>query len=193
MSPMRRLAAVLLLAAAPLPACAHALSDAAGVAAGLAHPFLGLDHLLAMVAVGVWGGQLGGAWRWRVPLAFVATMAAAAWAGASGIALPRVELGTAASVVLAGVLVAWAPRLPAWLPIGLVALFAVFHGHAHATELPDGASWLGYGAGFVAATAVLHACGLVLASVAMRLGGAAAARALGALAGAGGVWLALPG
>ncbi|MGE0747921.1 MAG: HupE/UreJ family protein [Rhodospirillales bacterium] len=181
------LAALAVLAAAP--AHAHVLDGGGSLGAGFAHPFLGLDHLLAMVAVGVWAAQLGGAWTWRVPVAFVAVMAAGALAGAAGIALPGVEAGIAASVVVAGILIAWSPRLPAWAPVAVVALFAVFHGHAHGAELPAGASWLGYGAGFVAATALLHAAGIALAHAGRALGGTVAPRLLGALAGAGGVWL----
>jgi urease accessory protein len=187
------LLAIALVFVVAAPAAAHILPPGGGVGTGFAHPFLGLDHLLAMVAVGVWAAQQGGKWMWRVPAAFVAVMVLGALAGAAGIAVPAVESGIAASVVVAGVLIAWAPRLPAWLPAVIVAAFALCHGHAHGAEFPAGASWLGYGAGFVAATALLHATGIVLARAGQALLGGAAPRLLGVLTGAGGIWLMVGG
>jgi urease accessory protein len=133
---------------------------AEGAFAGLAHPFMGLDHLLAMVAVGVWATQLGGRAKWLVPSCFVAVMAAGGALGMSGLALPMVEGGIAASVLLLGLLIAFSVRLPVYASAGLVGVFAVFHGYAHGTEIPALASpWL-YGAGFLIATALLHGLGL---------------------------------
>jgi urease accessory protein len=131
-----------------------------GFATGLAHPFMGLDHLLAMVAVGIWAVQLGGRHLLILPATFVAAMAAGAVAGAYGIALPQVESMVALSVLALGMLVALAVKTRWHWPISLIALFAMFHGHAHGTEMPDfSLPWL-YFAGFMIATAALHALGV---------------------------------
>lgn len=130
--------------------------------AGLAHPWLGADHLLAMLAVGLWAAQLGGRARWLVPLSFVSVMAAAGALGMAGVSLPMVESGIAASVLVLGLLIAVAARLPVGAGASLVALFAIFHGYAHGAEMPaDGSAW-GYGLGFVLSTAALHGIGLAL-------------------------------
>lgn len=134
--------------------------SASGLAAGWAHPFMGLDHLLAMVAVGVLAVQFGGRYLGILPATFVATMAAGAAAAAYGIALPQVEGMIATSVLGLGLLVAIsAGAKPLW-PVALVALFALFHGHAHGAEMPALASPWFYFAGFLAATALLHAAGI---------------------------------
>lgn len=177
---MIRLVAALLLAAA-LPAHAHVLgAQGAGFAAGFAHPFGGLDHVLAMAAVGAWAARLGGQALWALPLAFAGTMAAGGALGVAGVPLPGVETGIALTVVLLGLFVAfaWAPPVP--LAAGLVALFALLHGHAHGTELPQAADAAGYAAGFLIATLLLHgagiAGGLALRPLpAIRLAGAATA------------------
>jgi urease accessory protein len=157
--------ALLLAATAPV-AYAHPFGDhGADFAAGLAHPFVGLDHLLAMLAVGIWATQLARprhvAALWAVPLAFVVVMALAALGAVAGLTLPAVEGGVAASVLILGLLVAARVRLPLSVSALLVAGFAVFHGYAHGVEMPPAASMLAYGAGFVLATAVLHAVGIV--------------------------------
>jgi len=132
----------------------------AGLAAGLAHPFMGLDHLLAMVAVGVWAVQLGGRNLIILPATFVAVMAGGALAGAYGTALPQVEGMVALSVLVLGLVVALAASTKWQWPVALVALFALFHGHAHGAGMPAFSSpWL-YFAGFLLATAVLHAAGV---------------------------------
>lgn len=131
--------------------------------AGAAHPLSGLDHLLAMVAVGLWAAQLGGRARWLVPAAFVGVMALGGALGQSGVVVvPGVEQGIAASVLVLGLLIAAAVRLPVAAGMALVGGFAVFHGFGHGAEMPATAGGLGYGAGFVAATAALHAAGLGL-------------------------------
>jgi urease accessory protein len=148
------------------PAEAHLLNAShAGAAQGFAHPFSGLDHILAMVAVGLWAAQIGRRALWVLPLAFPLAMAAGGLLGLSGVALPGIETGIAASVALLGLLIALAakPQLPT--AIGLVALFALFHGHAHGAELPAAASPLLYGLGFVTATAVLHLIGLGIGQI----------------------------
>jgi urease accessory protein len=175
-----------------LPAEAHLLNAShAGAAQGFAHPFSGLDHILAMVAVGLWATQI---WRralWVLPLAFPLAMAAGGLLGMSGVSLPGIETGIAASVALLGLLIALAakPQLPA--TIGLVALFALFHGHAHGAELPAAASPLLYGLGFVAATVVLHLTGLGIGQIVKLPQGQLAVRAGGAGIAAAGAFLLL--
>ncbi len=156
------LATTAVLTAAASPAMAHTgvhLFGESGFAAGFSHPMLGLDHLLAMLGVGAWAAQLGGRATWLVPAAFVGMMVAGAALALSGAALPMVEFGIGGSVLVIGVLVAFGTRLPLALAMALAGLFALFHGHAHGTELPGFAHPAAYGAGFVLATALLHAAG----------------------------------
>jgi urease accessory protein len=141
------------------PGSTHA---AMGFGAGFSHPFSGLDHLLAMLAVGLWAAQNKRPARWLLPLAFPLMMAAGAAVAYAGVALPGIETGIAASVATLGLLIAFAVRMPAAAATAVVSLFAMFHGYAHGAELPSGASVALYGAGFVAATAVLHSIGLGL-------------------------------
>lgn len=148
------------------PALAHTgvgFIGESGLAAGFLHPLLGLDHLLAMLGVGIWGAQLGGRAIWLVPASFVAVMVAGAALALSGAALPMVELGIGGSVLIMGGLIALGTRMPLPLAMGLVGLFALFHGHAHGTELPGFAHPAAYGAGFVLATMLLHAAGFGIA------------------------------
>ena len=133
-----------------------------GLLAGIAHPLFGLDHVLAMVAVGVWAFQLGGRARWLVPASFVGLMAVAGGAGMAGIALPLVEAGIATSVLVLGLLIAFAVRVTPAFGACIVALFAIFHGHAHGAEMPLLSSAWQYGIGFVLSTAALHGLGLAL-------------------------------
>lgn len=135
-------------------------SQGAGLMAGLTHPFVGLDHLLAMIAVGIWAGQLGGRAVWLIPLTFVSVMAAAASLASFGLLLPLIEPAIACSVLVLGLLIAGSVRLPTSVCALLVSLFAVFHGYAHGLELPQAASPILYGAGFVLATALLHGLGI---------------------------------
>jgi urease accessory protein len=148
------------------PAAAHTgAGDALAFSAGLLHPPRGLDHLLAMVGVGLWSAQLGGRALWAIPAIFVASMAAGlvlAWMGAT---LPLVETGIAASVLILGVAVAAAARAPLVVAMALAASFALLHGHAHGTESVDGSIAL-FGLGVLLATALLHATGVALASAA---------------------------
>jgi urease accessory protein len=138
-------------------------AQGAGLASGLAHPFLGLDHLLAMLAVGIWARQLGGKAVWLIPLTFVSIMAAAATLVTHEFILPIAEPGIACSVLVLGLLIAGAVRLPTLVGAVLVALFAVFHGYAHGLELPQAASPMLYGIGFVLATTLLHGFGIAFA------------------------------
>ncbi|MBZ0249452.1 MAG: HupE/UreJ family protein, partial [Burkholderiales bacterium] len=145
------LAAALLLVA--LPAWAHeGGGQAAGFLSGMLHPVSGLDHVLAMVAVGLWGAQLGAPAIWLLPVAFPLVMAFGGFLGLMGVPVPGVEIGIALSAVLLGVMVATQSRPPLGVAIALVGFFAVFHGHAHGTELPVGASGLLYSVGFVIVT-----------------------------------------
>jgi urease accessory protein len=143
-------------------------AQGAGFGAGFAHPFTGVDHMLAMVAVGLWAAQLGGRARWVVPFAFMGAMIAGAGLALAGIALPMVATGIASSVLVLGLLIAFSARLPVAASAILVGAFAVFHGHAHGTELPQAASAALYGMGFLLATGMLHAAGLATGTLAAR-------------------------
>ncbi|MHA6495403.1 HupE/UreJ family protein [Pseudomonas borbori] len=146
----------------PAVAFAHSGHDPSGLMAGLAHPVLGLDHLLAMLAVGLWAAQQSGATRWALPLTFVASMLLGGLFGLNGVQLALMETAIATSVMAFGLLVAVAIRLPTAIALGMTALFALTHGVAHGLELPALSSPWGYAAGFVVATAALHACGFAL-------------------------------
>lgn len=147
------------------PAFAHTGIGAQGngFVAGLLHPLMGLDHMLAMLGVGIWAAQLGKRATWLVPAAFVAVMIAGAGLALAGAPLPMVEFGIAGSVLAIGALIAFGARMPVGLAMGLVGLFALFHGHAHGTELPGFANPAAYGAGFAIATALLHVAGVGIA------------------------------
>jgi urease accessory protein len=163
------LASVAFLAAAG-PAVAHP-GDAPvyGFAAGFLHPLGGIDHVLAMVAVGLLAALLGGRALWLVPASFLGAMLAGGALGWFGLALPSIEYGIIASVIVLGAVVALARRFPAALAMALAATFAVFHGQAHAAEMPLAASALSYSVGFVSATALLHGAGIGLGVMAERV------------------------
>lgn len=164
--------AFVLVALAPAIAFAHPAGGAAhGFGSGFAHPFLGLDHLLAMIAVGIWAGQRAGRALWVLPASFVAAMGLGGALAFSGVGLPGVEAGILASVLVLGALIAVAARLPLPAAAAVVAGFALFHGHAHGTEMPQTLSGFSYGAGFSAATALLHAAGVAGVALLHRLGG----------------------
>jgi urease accessory protein len=161
-----RLTTLVAAAVAFAPALAQAHpghAPGASFTHGFVHPMMGLDHLLAMLAVGLWAAQLGGRAAWLIPTAFVSVMTAGAGLGMSGVHLPLVEQGIIASVVVLGLLIATAARLPLAASAGLVGVFALFHGIAHGTEMPASASGFAYAAGFALATATLHAIGLLAA------------------------------
>lgn len=134
-------------------------------AGGFAHPVFGLDHLLAMIAVGIWAAQLGGRARWIVPATFVGVMTVAAAFGQNGVVPAGMEQMIAASLLAFGLMIAMANRIPLSAGLGLTALFAAFHGFAHGSELPATSSGFSYGLGFVIATALLHAAGYGLCSI----------------------------
>lgn len=154
----------LTLLAFAAPAYAHPGHEpqGSGFVDGLLHPLLGVDHLLAMLIVGVWAAQLGGAARWAVPASFVAVMAAGAALVINGIAPPQVEAGIAASLLVLGLLATLALRVALAPAMLLVGAFALFHGAAHGLELPTRAQPGLYAAGFLLATAALHAAGVAL-------------------------------
>ena len=160
-----------------------------GLVEGILHPFTGIDHMLAMVAVGLWASQLGRPALWLLPLTFPVVMAAGAAIGFSGSALPWVEIGIAASVLVLGAAVAFAVRPSLAVSAGLIAVFALLHGYSHGVELPADATALSFGAGFVAATLVLHAIGIGIGLLANRLPGHYIARAAGGAIAAAGVLL----
>ncbi|MDC9835981.1 HupE/UreJ family protein [Rhizobium binxianense] len=180
-------------AAVALPAVAYAhpaIGEAAGFSHGFAHPISGLDHVLAMGMVGVFAFQLGGRATWLLPMTFVLVMALGGVLGAAGIALPFVELGIALSVVVLGAIVALNVKAPLAAALGIVGLFAIFHGHAHGAEMPENAAGAAYAAGFMVATVLLHVTGLALGYVIGRVGerqGVFVARAAGGIAAISGV------
>jgi urease accessory protein len=185
---------VLILAVSSLPAEAHTgIGAASGLLAGLSHPFAGLDHLLAMSAVGLWAASLGGRAMWAVPAAFVAAMAIGGGLGAGGMAFPAVELMIGLSVVALGALVALNVKVPAAAGMAIVAAFALAHGHAHGSEMPATASALAYGVGFIAATTILHGVGMGLGLTLQRLVTPALSRIMGGAIAAVGLSLAFAG
>lgn len=133
-----------------------------GLLTGLYHPISGLDHVVAMVAVGLWGAQLGVPAIWLLPVAFPLVMALGGLAGVTGLPLPGIEVGIALSGVVLGLLVALAARPPLWVALLLIAAFAILHGHAHGTELPVYGVPILYAAGFVIATGLLHVSGILI-------------------------------
>lgn len=156
-----RFAAVAAFALAPGLASAHTgLGHVDGFAHGFAHPLGGLDHVLAMVMVGLFAAQLGGRARWLVPASFLAAMVVGGALGFAGVGVPFVELGIGLSIVVLGGVVAFNLQAGVTVAMALVGFFAVFHGFAHGAEMPESASGLAYGAGFALATALLHAAGL---------------------------------
>lgn len=179
-------AAALLLM--PALAFAHPGHGDNGLVAGISHPLGGLDHLLAMLAVGLWAAQQQGAARWALPCTFVGTMLIGGLLGFEGLNLPALESGIAASVLALGLAVALAIRPPLAVAVAATALFALFHGVAHGLELPDMSSPWAYAAGFVAATAALHAAGYAVVRI-LPQAAAPLVRIAGAASAATGVWL----
>lgn len=169
------------------PAFAHPGSATEGMAAGFVHPLFGLDHILAMLAVGIFAAQKGGVWRFAVPASFMIAMAFGGMLAIAGVEFPMLETGIAFSVAILGLAIVFADRVPAIAGAALAGVFALFHGAAHGAEIAEGASFLPYAIGFLTATGLLHAAGLAIATfarntrfAAMRYAGAAIA-AVGAV------------
>ncbi len=162
--------------------------EAAGFLTGLRHPISGLDHVLAMVAVGLWGAQLGAPAVWVLPVAFPMVMAMGGMLGLMGIPLPGIEYGIAASAILLGCAVMFNVRPPLTAAAVLVGFFAIFHGHAHGTELPPGQSALLYSMGFVVATGCLHGLGIGIGTIHRWVWGQRLLRVAGAAVAGGGVF-----
>lgn len=161
-----------LLALFAVPVVAHTLEGGSSAIAGFLHPLLGLDHLLAMVTVGLLSAQIGGRAIWVVPATFVLTMAMGGVLGYVGVPLPLVEVGITGSVVILGLALLANRQVPVWVAMIFVAIFALFHGHAHGAELPavegDILYIVAYVLGFMTATAGLHVIGALIGYIALR-------------------------
>jgi urease accessory protein len=149
-------------------AFAHTGLPVSGASAGFVHPFSGIDHIATMIAVGIWAAQLGGRALWMLPLSFVAIMSVGGIFGMNGVYVPAVECGIAASVMVLGLLIAFAYKAPLWVGASLVGLFALFHGHAHGNELVGECFGAAYSAGFLLATMLLHCAGIGIALLARK-------------------------
>lgn len=189
MRPIRRTTAALFLVLFPIIAAAHeATGLAGGFSSGFMHPILGWDHVVAMVAVGLWGAFLGNPAIWILPVVFPLVMAFGGALGVMGVPIPAVETGIAVSAVVLGLMVAAAARPNVWVAAVIVGVFAIFHGHAHGTELPGAVNPIAYSLGFVIATGLLHLCGIAFGALAQWPAGKMVVRASGgviALAGLG--------
>jgi len=152
--------------ALPLPAFGHPQSGVAlGFKSGFLHPLSGLDHILAMVSVGIWGAQLGKPAIWLLPVTFPMVMAFGGVLGVRGLPLPGVEVGIALSALVLGLMIAFSARPPLWVAAVIVGIFAIFHGYSHGKELPHAAQPLSYGMSFVLATGMLHVFGISLGTL----------------------------
>ncbi|MGA9485061.1 MAG: HupE/UreJ family protein [Candidatus Acidiferrales bacterium] len=185
----RALGLILLIFLCTQVAFAHPVKgEAVGFLSGFLHPISGLDHVLAMVAVGVWGAQLGAPAIWVLPVAFPMVMAMGGMLGLIGVPLPGIEYGIALSAILLGAAVMFEIRPPLWVAGTLVGIFAICHGHAHGTELPPGQSALLYSLGFVVATGCLHGVGIAIGVIHRWTWGQRVLRAAGAGVVMGGVF-----
>lgn len=166
MRPFQSLAtAIFLIACAGIASAHEGGGITGGFVSGFTHPIFGWDHVIAMVAVGLWGAFLGMPAIWILPVVFPLVMAFGGALGVMGVPVPAVETGIAASAVVLGAMVAFAVRPPIWIAAVIVGAFAIFHGHAHGTELPSAANPLTYSIGFVIATGLLHLCGIAFGLV----------------------------
>lgn len=165
------------------------ISSGSSLLSGLLHPLFGLDHLLAMLSVGLYASQLRGRAVWALPLAFVGLMVGGAVSAIAGVELPLVEGGIIASVLALGLLIAFAVRMPVIAASLLTGVFAVFHGHAHGSELVAGGSAFAYGVGFTVSTALLHVVAVAVGLAAAKLADGRAVRWAGGLVAASGVLL----
>lgn len=181
-----------LLLSVPAPAFAHTgLHPGGSFFAGLLHPLSGVDHLLVMFSVGVWAVLVMPRRVWQPAALFVGCLAAGAWLGLHGVPLPATETGIAASVLVMGLLLMVWTRIPASPGLAMIALFAVFHGHAHGLEMPSGGAPAAYAAGFMLATAGLHLAGISLGALAVHWRAQWLLRGAGLATGVTGAWLLL--
>ncbi len=186
-----RMAALVAALAFPMMTQAHPGHDGVhGVAAGLVHPLAGLDHLAAMLAVGLWGAQMGGRARWILPLSFVVMMGVGGAVGMAGVQVPMVESTVLASVFLLGLALALAARIPLMGAAALTAIFAMAHGHSHGAEVASQGSAFGYGMGIVVTTIGLQLAGLGAGELAMRIRRERALRVVGGVILGAGAWMA---
>ena len=165
---MRKAALIFTVICFMLPNMASAHTGAVGTTGfmhGFGHPLWGADHMLAMIAVGLWSAQIGGRSTWALPCTFVGLMALGGILGFSGFPLPFVEEGIWVSILLLGVLIASASKLPLACSMSIVGVFAIFHGHAHSTEMPTSIGFASYAMGFSLATAMLHSAGIGLGTL----------------------------
>jgi len=187
--PSSLLGLVLLAIALPTAANAHMLAgEGGGFLHGFEHPLSGLDHMLAMFCVGLWGAQMGGRSVWSLPVAFPLIMVVGGIMGIAGVPLPAVESGIALSIIVLGAAIALLWRPPEWLAVLVIGVFAIFHGYAHGAELPTAADPADYALGFVVATGLIHLAGIAVGLGFQRLQGGQVARALGGLIGLGGIY-----
>jgi urease accessory protein len=175
---------------APAVALAHVGQGdvGGGFVAGIEHPVFGLDHVIAMVAVGMWGAQLGAPAIWVLPVTFPVVMAFGGVLGVMGVPIPGIEIGIAVSAIVLGGMVAFAARPPLWVAAVLVGIFAIFHGYAHGAELPESANAIAFAVGFVVATGLLHALGILIGVMHRWPAGARVLRSGGGLVAVGGVY-----
>jgi urease accessory protein len=178
---MKKILFVTLLVLGATPAFAHPGHLALSLAAGLAHPFSGLDHVAVMVAVGLWAALKGGRALWVWPAAFVGVMLVGGALGMMHVALPLVESGILASAVVLGLMVALTVDLPVWTGAAIVAMFALLHGHAHGSEAAENVGGIEYMVGFALATATLHGVGIGFAQMMARAQLRPVVRAAGAV------------
>ncbi|NJR14083.1 MAG: HupE/UreJ family protein [Phyllobacteriaceae bacterium] len=171
--------ATTLFTMAALPALAHTGHDASSAVSGFLHPIMGVDHVIAMLAVGLWAALQGRPALYLLPLVFPLVMVVGGIMGMNGIALPYVEPAIALSGLILGLMVALYAKPQLWISALMVGTFALFHGHAHGAELPAGAGAFGYAAGFVAGTAALHLAGIGLGSLVGAKAGQYVTRAAG--------------
>ena len=186
--PGRILALAGLIALVAFPALAHTEGGmAGGLASGFLHPLTGADHVAAMVAVGIWGAFLGAPAIWLLPIVFPLVMTIGGALGIMGVPLPGVEIGIAGSAIVLGLAVALAARPPLWIAAVVVGVFAIFHGHAHGTELPEAADPVAYAVGFVVSTGLLHLAGIAIGLLVRWPVGVKAVRATGGVIAVAGV------
>ncbi len=163
----------------PLYAHTDVASLQGGFASGFMHPILGLDHVVAMVAVGLWGAFLGKPAIWILPIVFPLVMAFGGALGVAGVDIPYIETGIALSGIVIGLAVLFMARPPIWIAAIIVGAFAIFHGHAHGTELPNSANPLVFSIGFVTATGLLHLAGIAIGELTRWAWGTMVVRASG--------------